>query len=334
MPCRDHFPSFKPHHLLRNPHVQTLAAVYLPGLKYEYSARQRRVRVSDGDQIVLHDDRPLNWQRGDRAAVLVPGLGGCHRSGYMQRVAAKLKARGIRTFRMDQRGWGAGFALARWPFHGARFADLQAAVDYAAGCCPGSPGTLIGFSLGGNMALNLCSRDEGSASAWLDSAVAVCPPLDISRCVRRLVQQSNGLYDRHFVSLLLRQLSRRRRAGLESPPVVFPHRPRSLLEFDSMFTAPAGGFDDVESYYLAVSAMEALARIRQPTLLLRAEDDPLAICDALKPGQSSAAVECETTLHGGHLGFIGRAGVDPDRRWMDWRVVDWIASRGSCRPAQ
>ncbi len=199
------FPSFKPHHLLRNPHAQTLAAVYLPGAKYAYSARQRRVRVSDGDQIVLHDDRPTNWQRGDRVAVLVPGLGGCHSSGYMQRIAAKLNARGVRTFRMDQRGWGAGFALARRPFHGARYADLAAAVEFAAGCCPDSPSTLIGFSLGANIALNLCSRYDASAPVWLDSLVAVCPPLDVGRCVQRLAQQSSGLYDRHFVSLMLRQ---------------------------------------------------------------------------------------------------------------------------------
>jgi predicted alpha/beta-fold hydrolase len=30
---------------------------------------------------------------------------------------------------------------------------------------------------------------------------------------------------------------------------------------------------------------------------------------------------------GGHLGFVGRAGVDADRRWMDWRVVDWVLAQ-------
>ncbi len=34
------------------------------------------------------------------------------------------------------------------------------------------------------------------------------------------------------------------------------------------------------------------------------------------------------TEHGGHLGFVGRRGVDADRRWMDWRVVDWVLSVG------
>jgi predicted alpha/beta-fold hydrolase len=252
----------------------------------------------------------------------------------MQRIAAKLNARGIRTFRLDQRGWGAAFTLARHPFHGARFADLEAAVAHVANCCPGSPLTVVGFSLGGNITLNVCSRRDATDGESIDSVVAICPPLDTYRCVREMAQQSGGVYDRHFVRVLLRQLLRRGRAGLEASPVALPHRPRSLLEFDTQFTAPSAGFESVEAYYRAVSALDALAQIRHPTLLLRAADDPLAICDTLKPGQWSESVECETTLHGGHMGFIGRAGIDPDRRWMDWRVVDWIAGQGSCGPDQ
>jgi predicted alpha/beta-fold hydrolase len=330
MTQRSGFPSFRPHRLLRSPHAQTLAGAYLPGSRQAYSAQQRRVQVSDGDQLVLHDDRPPDWQRGNRVAILVPGLGGCYRSGYMQRIAGKLNARGIRTFRLDQRGWGASFNLANLPFHGARIADLAAGVADVAGCCPGSPGTLIGFSLGANMALNYCGREYSAASAWIDSVVAVCPPLDAQRCVRHLGQASNGLYDRHFVHVLLRHLRRRRLAGLPPAPIKLVRRPRSLLEFDTLFTAPAGGFETVEAYYQVVSAQESLKQIRRPTLLLRAQDDPLAICEDLPADELSPTVECQTTTAGGHLGFIGRAGLDPDRRWMDWRVVEWVAQFGAC----
>jgi hypothetical protein len=27
---------------------------------------------------------------------------------------------------------------------------------------------------------------------------------------------------------------------------------------------------------------------------------------------------------GGHLGFIASRSSDPDRRWLDWRVADWV----------
>jgi len=32
--------------------------------------------------------------------------------------------------------------------------------------------------------------------------------------------------------------------------------------------------------------------------------------------------------HGGHVGFVGRKGVDPDARWLDWRVVEIVTGSG------
>ncbi len=110
-------------------HAQTLAGVYLPAGRYPYRARQHRVALADGDQLVLHDDRPDAWQAGDRAALLIHGLAGCHTSGYMQRIAHKLSARGVRVFRMDLRGCGAGQGLARWPYHSGRTEDAVAALE-------------------------------------------------------------------------------------------------------------------------------------------------------------------------------------------------------------
>jgi predicted alpha/beta-fold hydrolase len=42
-----------------------------------------------------------------------------------------------------------------------------------------------------------------------------------------------------------------------------------------------------------------------------------------------ANVQLHIARGGGHLGFIARRGDDPDRRWMDWRVVEWIVARKS-----
>ena len=36
------------------------------------------------------------------------------------------------------------------------------------------------------------------------------------------------------------------------------------------------------------------------------------------------AVQLHVTRYGGHLGYIGRSGRDPDRRWLDWRIVSWV----------
>src|SRR5580704_14077187 len=110
-------PPFEPHPLLRNRHAQTLAGTYLPAGQYPYAARRHRVEVGDKDAVVVHDDLPPDWPADGRVAVLIHGLAGCHSSPYMARVAAKLNAAAVRTFRMDMRGCGAGEGLSSRPYH-------------------------------------------------------------------------------------------------------------------------------------------------------------------------------------------------------------------------
>ena len=70
-----------------------------------------------------------------------------------------------------------------------------------------------------------------------------------------------------------------------------------------------------------------MPHIRWPVLLLASRDDPLIPRGPLERIAMPDNVELRMTDHGGHLGFIGRRGIDPDRRWMDWRVVDWVLTR-------
>ncbi len=54
-------PDFRPHPLLPTGHLQTLAGILLPQSLAKELARQHRVLLDDGDQIVvLHDD--IQWQ--------------------------------------------------------------------------------------------------------------------------------------------------------------------------------------------------------------------------------------------------------------------------------
>ena len=152
---------FRSHPLLRGGHAQTLAGAYLPSVRSAYRAAQHRVRLADGDQLVLHDDRPPDWRDGDRTAMLIHGLGGTYLSGYMRRIALRLGQIGIRVFRLDLRGAGAGIWLAKLPYHSGRSDDAAAAIRYIAEICPGSSTSLIGFSLGGNIAPKTTRGDWG-----------------------------------------------------------------------------------------------------------------------------------------------------------------------------
>ena len=167
--------------------------------------------LDDGDQLVLHDDRPEDWRSGDAAALLVHGLGGSHESVYLRRIADKLRQRGS-AFRMDLRGCGAGIELARVPYHSGRSADAAAALRFIENLCPGSPVTLVGFSLGGNIVLKLAGESAGNPPRNLCRVMAVSPPADLSACSAWIGRWQNRGYDRYFAELLRKQLLERQAA--------------------------------------------------------------------------------------------------------------------------
>lgn len=319
-------PSFVPHRLLRCPHRQTLAGAYLTR-RTPYVAVQHTIELNDGDQLQLHEDRGDRWQTGDPTSILVHGLAGCHESGYMNRMAARLSADGIRVFRLDLRGCGAGAATARHSLHAGRTQDLFAAIQWIHEQCDGSPLVMIGYSLGAAILLKLLGELGTEARSICHSAVAVSPPIDLATCSRSLPLGVNQLYDRNFARVLSKAVQHRRRQRPDLIDVAWNRRPRTLLEFDSVFTAPLGGFRDVEHYYREASANRQLCDIDVPTRILIAKDDPLIPWTIFEEAQLSDSTRVFAADHGGHLGFLSdrRADlVDPDWHWMDWRILDWV----------
>ncbi len=322
-------PPFRPHVLFRGGHAQTFAGAYWPYRRPVYRARKHHVRLADGDQIVLHDDCPASWRPKDRSALLIHGLAGCHESGYMVRLAHKLSERGIRAFRMDLRGCGAGVQLARLPYHSGRSEDAAAALEAIGRHLPHSPTTLVGFSLGANITLKLLGELGGRPCGNLDSAMAVCPPIDLAACSRHLSRLTNRVYDRHFVRSLLRHLEYRRSVLPEVAHVPFDRRPRTLWEFDNTFTAVVCGFGTADDYYREASSVGRIPHIRRPTLVLASRDDPMIPCEALQQVNRPSCVRVHFADGGGHLGFVARRGIDPDCRWMEWRVIDWVMQQSN-----
>jgi hypothetical protein len=316
---------FEPAAGLSNGHLQTLFGAFRPARPTITGTVQRKICFSDGDFAVLHDDRPEEWSRGDHVVLLMHGMAGCHQSGYMARTASKLKRRNARVFRMDHRGCGAGEHLAENPYHAGRTRDLESAIRMLERLCPGSPISVAGFSLSGNLLLRYLGDDPAGLPPSLFRAVAICPPVDLQHCVEQLGTTRMGQrYDWYFARQLVNQLAGKPQWRDDVPLAWAKRLPRSIIEFDELYTAPASGFDSAEHYYTEASARSFIGNISVSTAILAAEDDPMVSSAPLKRLQLPSNVELCLTKHGGHLGFMGRKGVDADQRWMDWRVVDWL----------
>ncbi|MEX0728010.1 MAG: hypothetical protein WD065_17175, partial [Planctomycetaceae bacterium] len=178
-----------------------------------------------------------------------------------------------------------------------------------------------------NVVLKLVGEAADKLPAMLCTAIAVNPPIDLAGCVSRLSSPINRVYDRFFTTHLHRQILKIAATVSGAPPVPFARRPSGLWEFDEYFTAPVAGYKNAEHYYRSCSAAQFLPAIRIPTLILTSADDPLVPASRFETTERSSAVTLNIASSGGHLGYVSRQNGDPDRRWMDWRVVEWVSQR-------
>ena len=329
----DAVPPFVPHPWLRNGHLQTIAGRYLAGPGVRLPSVWHVIDAGDGDRLSVHDSTPPGWSPGQPLALLVHGLAGSADSPYVVRVAAKLYRRGFRAVRMDLRGAGAGFGLARSFYHAGRTEDLRAVAAWMAEGAAGSPLALVGFSLGASLVLKLAAEAADRPVAGLDAVLAANPPLDLAACCRHIQRRENRIYDRNFVRHLCAEVRRLHARFPELGPVAVP-RDRGLYEFDDRYTAPRNGFRDAEDYYGRSSAGPMLARVAVPGLVVHAEDDPFIPVEAFRTFAFPEQLALELNPLGGHLGYVSRRDWQGDRRWLDARLTAWLLNRWSTHPTE
>ncbi len=320
-------PEFAPHRLLKNGHVQTVAATVFSGVQTTPISHTTPLTLPDGDQLALHCAEPLGsaaCRRETRQVLLLHGLGGCHASPYMVRTTRRLVESGFACWRLDARGCGAGMELARQHHHAGRTRDLQAAVGHITRQRAQAPLTVIGFSLGGNLLLSSLA-EWGAKMPQLDSAIAVAPPVDLWRCARNLQSGLNRGYDIFFANLLRKRYVQRRKRVPNLMDRSVPQMPDSLYAFDQQLTAPLGGFASAREYYERCSAGPKLSQVSTPTLMVIDKHDPVIPFEIFDDVRTHAKTVLYTTRFGGHLGYISDGSVDPDRRWLDWRIRDWVS---------
>jgi uncharacterized protein len=311
-------PPFVP--LFSNPHWQTIAGHFWPrSTAGPRPPVERSVFPIQPDAAVLvESERPAGNAAGE--IVLLHGLEGSADSGYMRGLAGAALHAGFAAHRFNMRTCGGTARLSKTLYHAGLTTDLLAVVRALRQEGRG-PVFLVGFSLGGNVALKLAGELGSSPQAeqLVRAVCAVSTPLDLAACVCRLARPSNRLYELRFV--------RRMRARLCATGRYRPHELaglRSVQAIDDRITAPAFGFAGAAGYYRTQSALPYLGAIRVPTLLIQAQDDLFVPFETFAGVCSNPAIELLAPPHGGHMGFIGRR---PYRFWLDHAIMEWIGTQ-------
>ncbi len=322
-------PTFEPHPWLRGAHAQTIVARYWPWPRQGLVSTAHEIALPDGDRLLVLETTPPCWETTHPTAMLVHGLAGCAEAAYMVRLGVRLAGMGIRVVRVNLRGSGRGFGLARGIYHAGRSDDLRAVVAWIRRRDEPSPIAAVGFSLGANLVLKLAAESgeesdgSGLRSVKRDCVLAANPPIDLAACARRMRDLDNRIYDWNFARWLRRMVGRlhRRFPDLGPPRLAGV---RTLYAFDDRYTAPRGGFASADDYYRRCSVAGSLDRIAVPGLIVHAMDDPFIPHEPFLRAARQPGLTLELVRHGGHMGYLSRRPWQGDRRWLDARLAAWL----------
>ena len=275
-------------------------------------------------RVLIHSQRPTGNLKGE--LILVHGLEGSSASGYARSMVHAALQRGWVTHRFNMRGCGGADELAVTGYHAGQTSDLLAFLRdrRRTNSSPTSslPIFLIGFSLGGNVALKLAGELGESARELLTGVCAVSTPIDLAACVAALGQPQNFIYQNRFLDRLKDRIRRKNRLSPDVYTLEHLPKTKTIEDFDDHYTARLFGFGTAANYFRTQSANQFLERIRVPTLLIQSKDDPLIpfrVFDHPAIG-SNPYLTLLAVEHGGHLGFLSRGKA---RFWLDGTVLNW-----------
>jgi uncharacterized protein len=323
----------KPHRVLRSGWAQTIGSALIPTGAPRLQLKRHQIQLDDGASTVVSEVLEIpegavrlrpTLKKTARTCLLVHGLAGSEASPYITRLAGFLLKNGYRPFLMNLRGCGPAKGLSKSIYHSGRSDDTRRAITFISSLYPSAPLTQIGFSLGGNITLKMAGEDGAIPSGNLDSCVAVSAPLDLNSCAQKLSRRENFLFDQFFVQLLKLDIWKRHRHFPELGPIQLPFR-LTLKKFDDIYTGPQAGFKNGLDYYNQCSSLQFIPRIRIPTLLISAADDPIidtSFYRSLKPQPSLSVLFTE---HGGHVGFLPPTfGFRFSEAWHDQAILKWL----------
>jgi len=316
--------TYSPAWWLPGPHARTIWGRFFrrtPPLR----TRVERWDTEDGDFVdLVRLDAPPERPH----LVILHGLEGTARSHYVRGLFLEAARRGWAADLLLFRGCGQELNRAPRFYHSGETGDVDAVARRLFSSYPDAPFLFAGVSLGGNVLLKWLGEHGERLTSRVVSAAAVSVPFDLARASRHISRGFSRVYERHF----LRSLRRKALAKLDRYPRLASRvrieSARTLYEFDDAVTAPVHGFVDADDYYSRSSSIRFLFKIKVPTLLLSALDDPFLPREVLSEVQElvtgNSRIEVEFLTKGGHVGFV--SGHNPLRPfyYAEWRVAQFF----------
>ena len=169
--------------------------------------------------------------------------------------------------------------------------------------------------------------EAGDRGVPYRAAVAISVPFDLAAGSRELERPGPyGVYRQYFLRSLQKKVAEKAALIDGQADVSRALSARTLRAFDDALTAPLHGFKDAAEYYDLSSSGPYVTRVRTPTLVIQALDDPFLPrgCVPVRALEENPFTTALLPSRGGHVGFVSeRAGHD--RFWAEEHAAGFVA---------
>ena len=294
--------------------------------------RRRSLTGVTRERLITPDDDfvDLDWLAGRPGAPLLlvlHGLEGTGRSHYVAGLFDHARARGWRAAVLWFRSCSGELNRQARFYHSGDTADLDWVLRVLIEREPSLRVGAVGISIGGNVLLKWLGEQGDAAPKAMRAAVAISVPFDLAQCARVMDQGfQKAVYTASFMRSFHAKTREKARAYPGFVDLETALRAQTFAAYDRAVTAPLHGFADEVDYWTRASSGPYLSRIRRPTLLVNAVDDPFIPERSLPdPSALPECVQAEFVPRGGHVGFV-EGPPWRTRSWAERRAAEYLAS--------
>ena len=322
--------SYRPSRIWQNPHLSTIypsAFRKVNGVNYT----REKLELPDGDFLDLdwsftEKENPItNHQplitKNNKLAIFTHGFLGNSTRPYLLGGVKAFNSANYDALAWNHRGLGGGNnRFERITTHGSSD-DLEAVINYVISKKQYTEIILVGYSKGGNISMKYAGEKSANIPPEIKKIIAISSPTDLQGSVD--VMGKNGFYTERFKTKLIKFLLNRSEL-IDNQILKDFSKFKYLDDFTDHYIAPLHGFKDGRDYYEQCAAISLVDKIKVPTLILNAKNDPVLSesCAMLEVAKNSDYIFSELPNYGGHCGFYqpNRDGI----YWGDKRMIEFV----------
>ncbi len=304
---------------LQNGHIQTI----YPSLfrKFDTNFYQRERLNTDDDDFL-----DIDWSKtgSDKLAIISHGLEGNSHRHYVVGMVKILNRNGWDALAWNYRSCSGETNRQLRFYHNGSIDDLECVIQHAINTTSYKKIVLIGFSMGGNLILIYLGKKGSQIDSKIERSVLFSVPCDLKSTTQELAKFKNKLYMRRFLITLHQKI----RAKMELMPERINdddyHLVKNFKDYDDRYTAPLHGFKNAEDYWHKCSGSRFISKIRIPTLIVNARNDPFLAnrCYPTQEASNSKYVYLEIPQSGGQVGFVQFK--NDKGYWSEERAIEFL----------